>query len=249
MKIFRSRKEFENWRRVAEGPCLGFVPTMGALHEGHASLLKSAKERCHQIVLSIFVNPTQFGDAKDLDTYPSTFEADLAIAKSVGVDVVIAPTAEDMYGGTPKAHRVDWGSITSEFEGAHRLGHFDGVIAIVDILFNFVKPDMAFFGEKDLQQVAVVRRLVKERHPTIEVISCKLIREESGLAMSSRNTRLSKQGVEAALDLSRALTQAKLHGLAAGRSLLESNPAVKLEYFEGVNEISCLLYTSPSPRD
>ena len=238
MKIFRTRKEFENWRKEAEGSCLGFVPTMGALHDGHASLLKRAKEKCNQIVLSILVNPTQFGDSKDLDMYPSTLEADLEIAKEVGVDVVIAPTAEDMYGGTPKAQRVDWGAITSEFEGAHRPGHFDGVVAIVDILFDVVKPDMAFFGEKDLQQVAVVRRLAKERHPEVEIVSCELIREESGLAMSSRNTRLSEKGVEVALDLSKALAQAKQHGVAAGRSLLESNPAVKLEYFEGVNGMS-----------
>lgn len=238
MKIFRTRKDFENWRKDAEGHCIGFVPTMGALHDGHASLLRKAKEKCNQIVLSILVNPTQFGNAQDLETYPTTLESDIEIAKSAGVDVVIAPTAEDMYGGEPKAEPIDWGSITSEFEGAHRPGHFDGVVAIVDILFSVVKPDMAFFGEKDLQQVAVVRRLAKERHPGIEIVSCDLIRESSGLAMSSRNTRLSERGVEVALELSRALSKAKQHGVEAGRLLLEQHSEIELEYFEGVNEIS-----------
>ena len=238
MKIFRTRKEFENWRSEAEGPCVGFVPTMGALHEGHASLLKKAKVKCNQIVLSILVNPTQFGNTQDLETYPNTLEADLALAKSVGVDVVIAPTAEDMYGGKPEAKPIDWGAITSEFEGAHRPGHFDGVVAIVDILLSVVKPDLAFFGEKDLQQVAVVRRLAAEKHPGVEIVSCELIREVSGLALSSRNTRLSERGVEVALELSRALNKAKQSGIATGRAMLENHPEIELEYFEGVNEIS-----------
>lgn len=238
MKIIRTRKEFENWRKDAAGPCVGFVPTMGALHAGHASLLEKAKEKCNQIVLSILVNPTQFGNAKDLETYPQTFEEDCALAESLGVDVVFAPSAEDMYEGKPNAEKVDWGAITSRFEGAHRPGHFDGVVAIVDRLFAVVRPDMAFFGEKDLQQVAVVRRLAKERHEGIEIVSCELIREGGGLALSSRNTRLSEHGLVVAKEISKALKLAKVSGVEEGRKALEAHPEVAVEYFSGVNEIS-----------
>ena len=142
-----------------------FVPTMGALHEGHLSLIRHAAELGELVVVSILVNPTQFNDAQDFQSYPRTLETDAAMAQSAGAHAVFAPQPEDLYGGKPSADRVDWGNLTNAFEGAHRPGHFDGVVAVVDLLFEAVKPGFAVFGEKDLQQVAVVKRLARERHP------------------------------------------------------------------------------------
>ena len=142
MKIFHTTAEYKEWRfGVAEEVGLGsigFVPTMGALHEGHASLMRKSREVCDTVVVSILVNPTQFGDTTDLENYPRTLEADLEVAQSAGVDVVFTPSPEDLYGGVPSASEVDWGSITSDFEAAFRPGHFDGVIAVVDKLFSAV---------------------------------------------------------------------------------------------------------------
>jgi pantoate--beta-alanine ligase len=231
------------WNYVASG----FVPTMGALHEGHASLIRQAKSRCKLVVVSVLVNPTQFNDAKDFAAYPRSLDGDAAKAKEAGADALFAPTAEDLYGGKPSAKPVHWGPLTHAYEGAHRPGHFDGVVAVVDLLFQVVRPDVAVFGEKDLQQVAVVKRLAEESHPSIQVVVGELIRDASGLALSSRNARLSSEGIDQALALSRALRalQAAAHGeedwdevLAREREALANSPGVTLEYLDAVDAAS-----------
>ena len=247
MKIFHTTAEYKEWRfGVAEEGGLGsigFVPTMGALHEGHASLMRKARKGCDTVVVSILVNPTQFVDASDLENYPRTLEADLKVAQNAEVDVVFTPSPEDLYGGVPSASEVDWGSITSDFEAAFRPGHFDGVIAVVDKLFCTVRPQHAFFGEKDLQQVAVIRRLTKDLHPSIQIHSCDLIRDEDGLAMSSRNTKLSESGRGIAIELSRSLVAVSKSDdfekeIAIQIERINGHDGIELEYLAGVNEVT-----------
>jgi pantoate--beta-alanine ligase len=180
---------------------IGFVPTMGALHSGHRSLIERARDSSDTVVLSIFVNPTQFNDVKDYDSYPNTIEADLEMAESAGVDVVFMPSAEGMYGDDFAVDEVDYGQLTKSFEAQMRAGHFNGVVAVVRKLFRAVLPDRAFFGEKDLQQLAVIRRLARDEFPGLEIIGCPLIRDHDGLALSSRNVRLKESERASALKL------------------------------------------------
>ena len=243
MKIIKTTSKLKHWLQKEQNGSIGFVPTMGALHEGHASLLRVARAQTSNVVLSILVNPTQFGDKSDLENYPQTLAADLEIAEKEGVDVVFAPSAEDLYGGSPTATKIDWGSITSDFEAAFRPGHFDGVVAVVDKLLTAVRPDVAFFGEKDLQQVAVIRKLAEETHPSVSIVSCDLIRDKNGLALSSRNTRISDSGKTSALELSKCLIRIassadRVSQLEIERTNLTTNPNVELEYLNGVNEVS-----------
>lgn len=224
----------------------GFVPTMGALHKGHASLIKLAKRQSEVVVVSILVNPTQFNDAKDFETYPRTLEVDMDKAQAAGADAVFAPSAEALYGGNPKSTPVHWGALTHAYEGARRPGHFDGVVAVVDLLFQAVQPTLAVFGEKDLQQVGVIEKLAKDRHPGLKVMVAPLVREPSGLAMSSRNARLSAQGVTSALALHQALLEVQRGALdgAVGRAVqsqraaLTANPAVTLEYLDVLDALT-----------
>ena len=223
----------------------GFVPTMGALHEGHLALIRQAKASSDLVVVSILVNPTQFNDATDFQAYPRTLETDAALAERAGADAVFAPTPEDLYGGTPSAQPVEWGSLTHSFEGEHRPGHFDGVVAVVDLLFSSVQPKLAVFGEKDLQQVAVVRRLAQERHPEVEVCTGSLVRDENGLALSSRNARLSADKKAVALELHRNLVKIQkawrngggdvMQGLDEARTTLSQHPEIVLEYLDIVD--------------
>ena len=224
----------------------GFVPTMGALHEGHASLINLAKRQSELVVVSILVNPTQFDDAKDFDTYPRTLEGDMDKAQAAGADAVFAPSAEALYGGKPRATPVHWGALTHAYEGARRPGHFDGVVAVVDLLFRAVRPTLAVFGEKDLQQVGVIEKLAKDSHPGLKVVVAPLVREPSGLAMSSRNALLSSEGVTSALALHESLLavqQALNDGdlstaLQAQRGALTANPAVTLEYLDVLDALT-----------
>jgi len=246
MVLLHSLEALHNWQLEARWSTLrgGFVPTMGALHEGHASLIRNATQSCDLVVVSVLVNPTQFNESADYEAYPRTLEEDAAKAEAAGADAVFAPTAEELYGGAPSAPHVNWGPLTHDFEGAHRPGHFDGVIAVVDLLFSAVKPQMAVFGEKDLQQVAVVKRLAAERHAGVEIEVGELVRDASGLALSSRNARLDKHGKQQALVLYKALASLR-KGLAAGlpwndtvsseRAKLAASSGVTLEYFEVVD--------------
>ena len=224
----------------------GFVPTMGALHEGHASLIRLAKSQSELVVVSILVNPTQFNDAQDFKTYPRTLEGDMDKAQAAGADAVFAPSAEALYGGKPQAEPVHWGALTHAYEGARRPGHFDGVVAVVDLLFQAVNPTLAVFGEKDLQQVGVIEKLARDRHPGLKVVVAPLVREHSGLAMSSRNARLSVQGVASALALHQALLAVQqgaedgnvARAVQAQRDALAANPAVTLEYLDVLDALT-----------
>ncbi|GAB4527709.1 MAG: pantoate--beta-alanine ligase [Anaerolineales bacterium] len=186
---------------------VGFVPTMGYLHEGHLSLVRRARAECASVVVSIFVNPTQFGPNEDLDAYPRNLERDLSLLQAEGVDLVWTPTPEVMY---PPGYQtwVNVEEVTQPLEGAQRPGHFRGVTTVVAKLFNAVQPQRAYFGQKDAQQAAVIRQMVRDLNFPLEVIVCPIVREPDGLAMSSRNVYLNPQERQAATVLYRALTAA-----------------------------------------
>jgi pantoate--beta-alanine ligase len=190
------------------GKEVGFVPTMGALHRGHARVLGKARKDCGFVAISIFVNPLQFNSDQDFATYPRTLERDLTEAESLGVDVAFVPTEEEMYpGGAPK-QLVDPGALGERLEGASRPGHFQGVLTAVARLFDLVGPCHAYFGEKDAQQLALVRRMVAELHLPVRVVPCPIVRDPDGLALSSRNARLSSEQRRAAPILFEALSDA-----------------------------------------
>lgn len=248
MVLLQSLDALANWQAslVWHEKVTGFVPTMGALHEGHASMIKLAKRQSEVVVVSILVNPTQFNNAKDFETYPRTLEGDMDKAQAAGADAVFAPSAEALYGGQPEAIPVNWGALTHAYEGARRPGHFDGVVAVVDLLFQAVQPTLAVFGEKDLQQVGVIEKLAKDWHPGLKVVVAPLVREPSGLAMSSRNARLSVQGATSALALHQALLAVQrgaqdggvVQAVKAQRAALTANPAVTLEYLDVLDALT-----------
>lgn len=230
-------------RFVAEskraGRSVGFVPTMGALHDGHVSLMRAAAEQCETVVASIFVNPTQFAPGEDFEKYPRTLDADFAACRSAGADYVFHPDVTTMYGDDAVTF-VDVEKITSVFEGAHRPSHFRGVTTVVAKLFNIVQPDKAFFGQKDYQQQLIIRRMCQDLDMPVEVITCPTIREPDGLAMSSRNRYLSARERETALAISGELKRVA-DAVAAGttdlvalesamRDRLNENPGIKLDY-------------------
>ncbi|WP_058301634.1 pantoate--beta-alanine ligase [Gorillibacterium timonense] len=204
-KISELRKAIEEKRE--QGCSIGLVPTMGFLHEGHASLISRARRENDCVVLSIFVNPTQFGPNEDLDRYPRNPEGDLRIAETNGADFVFMPEANEMY-PRPAATRISVSGITSLLCGASRPGHFDGVGLIVSKLFHIVKPHRAYFGMKDAQQVAVVSRMVEDLNLDVEIVPCPIVRGEDGLALSSRNVYLSPEQRSQALVLSETLRKA-----------------------------------------
>ncbi|MEX2416240.1 MAG: pantoate--beta-alanine ligase [Paenibacillaceae bacterium] len=184
---------------------IGFVPTMGYLHAGHESLLHHARSRNDLVVLSIFVNPLQFGPNEDFDTYPRNTEKDLQLAELAGVDMVFLPTVEEMYPQYPLATKVTIGDIASRLCGASRPGHFDGVATVVTKLFHIVKPDHAYFGQKDIQQVAVIQQMVQDLNVAVQIIPCPTVRESDGLALSSRNVYLKPDERLQSVVLSKAL--------------------------------------------
>ena len=211
--IIEVRKEINLWKK--EGYKGGLVPTMGALHEGHLSLIKKAKEECDKVVVSVFVNPIQFGPSEDFDKYPRTLENDYNLCSQEGVDIVFAPSPSEMYG---EGARLSNDTLTyvcppffyvNKLCGKSRIGHFDGVCTVVMKLFNIVQPDYAFFGQKDAQQVIVIKKMVKDLNIPIEIIQCPIVREESGLALSSRNKYLSEDDKKDALVLSQILNNIK----------------------------------------
>jgi pantoate--beta-alanine ligase len=242
--VARSRSELLALRGT--GPVV-FVPTMGALHEGHATLMRIARERAGAdgtVVVSIFVNPLQFGPNEDLDRYPRTFDADLELAGAEGVDVVFAPTVAEMYpdgvpheGVASEAVTVQPGPLGDVLEGASRPGHFRGVLTVVAKLFGLVRPDVAVFGEKDYQQLALIRRMVADLCLGIEIVGAETDREPDGLARSSRNRYLDAEQRRQAVALSRALRAAQdraSYGVPAARwaamAVIKSEPGVELDY-------------------
>jgi pantoate--beta-alanine ligase len=223
----------------AKSGAVGYVPTMGALHQGHLNLIESSKSKGCYTVCSIYVNPTQFNNAEDLAKYPNTIEHDIIKLTTAGCNVLFLPDNNEMYGLNVVASKFDFGSVTNSFEGALRPGHFDGVITIVIKLFDAVKPDEVFFGQKDLQQCVVVKHLIKSSFPEIHMNIVPTKREAGGLAMSSRNVRLTDDEKEVAVKLSQALLNVKIQvlngtvaseAIAVTKAQLLNHPKLKLEY-------------------
>lgn len=221
---------------------IGFVPTMGALHAGHLSLVNEARKHCDVVVVSIFVNPLQFNNSGDLEKYPRNLESDLALLKNEPVDLVYAPEPRDFYPSTPKTS-MDFGTVSAGLEGKMRPGHFSGVGIVVSRLFHLVQPHKAFFGAKDLQQLAIINAMVVDLGFEIEIFRCPTYREASGLAMSSRNSRLSKDGLISAAILYKGLAFAKnlVHQTGPKQAKIEaleyisSEKNVEVEYLEWVD--------------
>jgi len=197
---------------------IGFVPTMGNLHEGHLTLVRAAKKICDVVVVSIFVNPIQFGAGEDFDSYPRTLEQDSRLLADVGCDIIFAPSVDQMYGKQPRLTNISVSQITNDLCGQSRPGHFDGVAVVVTKLFNIVQPDYAFFGQKDYQQLAVIRQLVQDLNIPLEVIGVPIVRAADGLALSSRNGYLSEEQRSIAPKIYQLLKLAEV-GLGEGQSL------------------------------
>ncbi len=239
------RSLIRSWKR--ENLSIGFVPTMGSLHEGHESLIKKAREENDRVVVSVFVNPTQFGPNEDYTSYPRNIDKDLAICINAGANIVFNPQASEMYFDN-KYTSVNVSNLTSVLCGARRPGHFDGVCLVVSKFLNIITPDKAYFGQKDAQQVAVIKRMVRDLNIDVEIVACPIIREEDGLAKSSRNTYLSKEERKAALVLNRSLNIAKdllKHGERNAykikkfiREEISMEPLAKIDYVELVDTYS-----------
>lgn len=229
----------------SQGKTVGFVPTMGALHEGHLTLVRRCAAENDVCVVSIFVNPTQFDNKHDLETYPRNLEADIKLLQSAGCDVLFAPSESEIY-PEPDTRRFDFGTLDKVMEGAYRPGHFNGVAQVVSRLFNIIKPTRAYFGEKDFQQLAIIREMVKQYNVPVEIVGCPIAREESGLALSSRNQRLSAEGKAAALSISKALfgsvylknekSVSELKSWVIDK--INSDPMLEVEYFDIVDALS-----------
>ena len=224
---------------------IGFVPTMGALHQGHISLVERARAECDTVVVSVFVNPTQFNDKTDLKNYPRTPEADAAMLEAAGVDYVLFPSVEEIY-PEPDTRIFDFGQVDKVMEGATRPGHFNGVAQVVSRLFAIVEPDKAYFGEKDFQQIAVIRAMMAQLGLTLEIVDCPIIRDTDGLALSSRNTLLTPEHRAAAPHIYQVLSAAttKLGEMTPQQltawvvEQVESNPLLKVIYFQAVDALS-----------
>lgn len=220
----------------SEGKSIGFVPTMGALHAGHVSLVDNCVKGNDITVVSIFVNPTQFNDKADLEKYPRTLDADCELLNTHSVDIVFAPTVEEIY-PEPNTRIFDFGQIDKVMEGAHRPGHFNGVAQVVSKLFDIVSPDKAYFGEKDFQQVAVIKDMVNQLALPVEIVTVPIVREESGLALSSRNQRLSSEQKQLASNIYKTLQESKDSHLSVEKTTqfvlteINSTEDLTVEYF------------------
>ena len=234
------RAELDIQRKA--GKKIGFVPTMGALHEGHASLVKRAVAENDVVVVSDFVNPTQFNDKNDLLKYPRTLEADCELLEKEGAAYVFAPSVEEVY-PEPDTRQFSYAPLDTVMEGKYRPGHFNGVCQVVSKLFMMVEPDKAYFGEKDFQQLAIIREMVKQMNFSLEIVGCPIVREADGLALSSRNARLSEKERLQALSISKTLFQSKeyaaTHTVEETQKFVEDGIAaaegLELEYFELVD--------------
>jgi pantoate--beta-alanine ligase len=244
MKVIHTIKDLQAELSVlkAQGKKVGLVPTMGALHAGHASLVKHSVNENEVTVVSVFVNPTQFNDKNDLVKYPRTLDADCKLLKACGATYAFAPSVEEMY-PEPDTRQFSYAPLDTVMEGAFRPGHFNGVCQIVSKLFEAVKPHRAYFGEKDFQQLAIIREMVRQMQFDLEIVGCPIVREEDGLALSSRNARLSAEERENALKISQTLfksrTFAATHTVSETLKFVEDAitavPGLRLEYFEIVD--------------
>ncbi len=244
MKLVKTIKELQHFLHDrSAGSSIGFVPTMGALHEGHLSLVRQALSENPVVVVSIFVNPNQFNDAKDLERYPRTLEADMKLLESTGCHLVFAPSVNEVY-PEPDTRKFNFGKLEEVMEGKFRPGHFNGVAQVVSRLFDMVKPDKAYFGLKDFQQLAVIKSMVKQLNLPVEIVPCAIVREDSGLAMSSRNELLTAEQRKNAAEISKTLFRAR--ELKKQKSVKElakwvtneinNNPFLDVEYVEIVDD-------------
>lgn len=251
MLIFNKKSDLSAFLSpfINQNKSIGFVPTMGALHEGHLSLLKNSLSENDITVMSIFVNPTQFNNAEDLDKYPRTLERDVQIMQALSNSIIVyAPEVEDIYEGNTVSENFEYDGLENQMEGKHRPGHFDGVGTIVKRLFEIVQPNKAYFGEKDFQQLQIVKKLVSKYNIPVEVIGCPIHRESNGLAMSSRNERLSAIAKEKAAIIYQTLSDAKklFQTNSAEETILfvenefKKHPEFQLEYFEIADEATLL---------
>ncbi len=245
MLVFAKNKSIKHKiDSLKKGTSIGFVPTMGALHKGHLSLVQRAKQENDIVVVSIFVNPTQFDKKEDLINYPKTIDQDLKLLKLMNCDIVFTPSAEEIYQNKIKSQLFEFDGLENQMEGKHRTGHFNGVGTIVKRLFEIVTPKNAYFGEKDFQQLQIIRKLVEKFQMPIKIIGCEIFREDDGLAMSSRNTRLTNKHRNAAPFIYKILKQAKIQfGTKNALNVVQwvenefkNNPLLELEYFEIANE-------------
>lgn len=247
MKVLNSRQELSHYIESVKknNQTIGFAPTMGALHQGHLSLYQAAKKANDIVISSIFVNPTQFNNPEDLEKYPRTIEADLkALEESQTVDAVYLPEVKDLYPDGLKSQSYDFDGLENEMEGKFRPGHFDGVGTVVEELFNQVKPDNAYFGEKDFQQLAIIKKMVEKKQIPVNIIGAPILREQNGLAMSSRNERLTpEQRQDAKIiyktlrkvnDWFRVISIPEIHERV--NAIFENSKDFKLEYFTIANE-------------
>ena len=242
------REQVKQWKK--EGLTIGLVPTMGALHNGHLSLIKKAVEKCDKVVVSVFVNPIQFCPGEDLEKYPRTLDSDQKLCEEAGVNIIFAPSPNEMYGDNQMrtndflTYVIPPFFYVNKLCGKSRVGHFDGVCTVVNKLFNIVQPNYAFFGQKDAQQLIIIKKMVKDLNIPVEIIPCPIVREESGLALSSRNKYLSEEDKIQALALSKILNNIKqcyLKGITDVEALKETaykflNEHHELEYLEFMND-------------
>ena len=245
MTLIHSTSEFGTWRKSVANQTVAFVPTMGALHRGHHSLIAHAAQQCDLVVISIFVNALQFGDADDYNKYPRSEQSDYLASVASGANIVFAPQQQDMFPSGFDRYLTP-SSLANNYEGKHRPGHFAGVVTVVNRLFDIVQPDVAIFGSKDFQQVAVIRSMSDELHPTIRIVALETIRDSDGLALSSRNARLNTASRLKAQIIPHALQAiAKLHAqgekrshvlISEGLKILSSEPNMHLEYLEIVQQ-------------
>ena len=245
MKTFSKVSDLKKELATLDLAGIGFVPTMGALHAGHRSLVEKARRECKTVVVSVFVNPTQFNDKNDLRNYPRTPEADAAILEAAGADYVLMPSVEEIY-PEPDTREFDFGQVDKVMEGATRPGHFNGVAQVVSRLFDIVNPAKAYFGEKDFQQIAVIKAMCEQLALDIEIVECPIIRDTDGLALSSRNTLLDEAHRAAAPHIYEVISQCdeKMSSLSPAEltawviAEVEKNPCLKVIYFQAVDALS-----------
>lgn len=256
MLIFTEIKSLQQEiKSLKNGTTIGFVPTMGALHEGHLSLVEKAKKENDIVVVSIFVNPTQFDNADDLINYPKTIEKDLSLLKAANCDIVFTPTPEEIYADNIQSQSFDFDGLEFQMEGKFRAGHFNGVGTIVERLFDVVKPHKAYFGEKDYQQIQIIRKMADKKNLSVQIISCPIHREKDGLAMSSRNARLTEAQRAAAPFIYETLEKAKIkfgtknasEVLKWAENEFKNHPLFNLEYLEIADEETLLPVETKNP--
>lgn len=236
MTVLRSLLELNEWRVQIGDQTLGFVPTMGALHQGHISLVEQSLSMADHTLVSIYVNPTQFNNAEDLEKYPSTLEQDLNLLRDTGEVVVYLPIQNDLYPNGLHSRNFDFGSLGKFMEGTGRPGHFEGMATVVTRFFEIIRPHYAFFGEKDFQQLAIIKQVVADENWPVEIIACTTLREDDGLAMSSRNLRLSAEQRSAAKEIHRIISQ-----WISDTNFKAADPqSARLELVQSINSIDHL---------